>query len=408
MRAVTFASLTSDQQRFVQYPTSRHVAGIGAPGSGKTLVLVHRARFLIERGYEPERMRLVTYTNALEDYIRASLREFGLPEEMVINYDALMRELHEDLTGRRVRIPKDLGEDERYNFVRDAVGSLVEDRMTGSLFPPKARWDAVFVDEAQDLSASDIITLSRLSRHVTVVLDARQQLYERGAPADQILHALDLRFETSTFLSTFRCSRAVTAIAAAVAADAEDRAALPRTVGIARNEITSRRVLASDRAVEDEFFHSALRARMSETQSIAVLLPTNFYAYGLAKALREAGFDVEDKKSLDMTTSAVKVLTYHSAKGLSFDSVFLPRLHESEFARAGRQNRTGLLFVGLTRATTYLFLSTVKGKEIREWTEFDAVTENHLETIDATALPVGAVVAALPTPVVDDYYDDFL
>jgi DNA helicase II / ATP-dependent DNA helicase PcrA len=55
----------------------------------------------------------------------------------------------------------------------------------------------------------------------------------------------------------------------------------------------------------------------------------------------------------------VHLLTYHRAKGLEFDAVFLPRLQEKELpaSRADVDEERRLLYVGLTRARTHLWLS---------------------------------------------------
>jgi DNA helicase-2/ATP-dependent DNA helicase PcrA len=59
----------------------------------------------------------------------------------------------------------------------------------------------------------------------------------------------------------------------------------------------------------------------------------------------------------------VNLLTYHRAKGLEFDAVFLPRLLDGELpfrsgrAKADPQEERRLLYVGLTRARRYLFLT---------------------------------------------------
>ena len=71
----------------------------------------------------------------------------------------------------------------------------------------------------------------------------------------------------------------------------------------------------------------------------------------------------------------VHLLTYHRAKGLEFEAVFLPRLEENELP--ARQARTDadvaeerrLLYVGITRAKRHLFLSRTAGKPSRFLTE---------------------------------------
>jgi DNA helicase-2/ATP-dependent DNA helicase PcrA len=59
----------------------------------------------------------------------------------------------------------------------------------------------------------------------------------------------------------------------------------------------------------------------------------------------------------------VNLLTYHRAKGLEFEGVFLPRLIDGEIpfrsgaAMAQVEEERRLLYVGITRARRYLFLT---------------------------------------------------
>jgi hypothetical protein len=64
---------------------------------------------------------------------------------------------------------------------------------------------------------------------------------------------------------------------------------------------------------------------------------------------------------------------------LTFDSVLLPRLTESSFSWIGDSTRMRLFFVGIARATQWVYLSTVKGKEFSEIKIIrDAETNGHL------------------------------
>ena len=73
--------------------------------------------------------------------------------------------------------------------------------------------------------------------------------------------------------------------------------------------------------------------------------------------------DLQRRFSADEAGSGVQVLTYHRAKGLEFDAVFLPRLNAGEMP--DRRARTAaaiveerrLFYVGVTRARRQLFLS---------------------------------------------------
>lgn len=56
-------------------------------------------------------------------------------------------------------------------------------------------------------------------------------------------------------------------------------------------------------------------------------------------------------------------LPYHSAKGLTFDTVILPRLVPSAFGKMGPERIERMLFVGITRAIRWVYLSTVADRE---------------------------------------------
>jgi DNA helicase-2/ATP-dependent DNA helicase PcrA len=78
-----------------------------------------------------------------------------------------------------------------------------------------------------------------------------------------------------------------------------------------------------------------------------------------------AGFVAElaSRFAVERTGRGVNLLTYHRAKGLEFDAVFLPRLLDGELPfRRGRSEadpaeERRLLYVGITRARRWLFLS---------------------------------------------------
>jgi DNA helicase-2/ATP-dependent DNA helicase PcrA len=78
-----------------------------------------------------------------------------------------------------------------------------------------------------------------------------------------------------------------------------------------------------------------------------------------------AGFvrELERRFSTEHSGRGVNLLTYHRAKGLEFDAVFLPRLLDGELPfRSGRtkadpEEERRLLYVGVTRARRYLFLT---------------------------------------------------
>jgi DNA helicase-2/ATP-dependent DNA helicase PcrA len=73
--------------------------------------------------------------------------------------------------------------------------------------------------------------------------------------------------------------------------------------------------------------------------------------------------ELERRFSTEHDGRGVNLLTYHRAKGLEFDAVFLPRLVDGELpyrsgrVRADAAEERRLLYVGITRARRFLFVT---------------------------------------------------
>ena len=89
--------------------------------------------------------------------------------------------------------------------------------------------------------------------------------------------------------------------------------------------------------------------------------------HGFAKGFAEAGIEVSVQKRdepIDFSTPLPKLMTYHQGKGLTFDSVFLPRLDQASFHGAMQARMHNLLFVGVSRAIKWVFMSGTNGRLI--------------------------------------------
>lgn len=98
---------------------------------------------------------------------------------------------------------------------------------------------------------------------------------------------------------------------------------------------------------------------------VAILLPSNDIVLEVYNALRALGLDCEVKynapanqggqniDTLNFTTDNPKVMTYHSAKGLQFETVFIPLLESCETMD---NNQRKALYVAMTRTYRSLYL----------------------------------------------------
>jgi superfamily I DNA/RNA helicase len=232
-----------------------------------------------------------------------------------------------------------------------------------------AVYDFVVVDEGQDLNADAFEVLRTVARHVTVAADRKQQLYDEGASEEEIAHRLGLARRNVSLLGAFRCSPYIVPLAAAFIADpAEAEVFCKQTLTAAGRRETPVLFTAADFDQERRRLGEVARERVVMGEQVAILLPQTRQAHGFRQAMQEFGLEAEVQgrgESLDFTSLTPKLLTYHSAKGLTFDSVLLPRVIQSSFGRRAEALALRMMFVAVTRAVRWVYLSTVAGQEPR-------------------------------------------
>jgi superfamily I DNA/RNA helicase len=401
------SDLSDDQLRAVDLPLTAHSLILGAPGSGKTLVLLHRAKRMIdEQGIPPERLRIFVFTNTLKDYIRSTLALLDIPETCVTTFDHWCREFYLAFVARKVPFAQH-GPD--FDAIRTGVlnklrggvplsvlpnardpnhapvqQSLLGDDETRPAASPQADfpeffaqvincplYDAALVDEGQDLTTEAFEILKRIARHVTVCMDARQQLYEQRCEEPDILQTLGLRKCNLTILGAYRCCPYITRLAASLLRDpAERQAFLNQTKTVQRERLTPLLYIAENANEEKNRLAQIIKDRQLTGDRIAILMPNNAKLFSLARLLTEAGLEVEvpskggrptEYPTHDFQSERPKLLTYYGAKGLTFETVIMPRLVPNSFHQVSPERLAKLLFVGITRATQWVYMSTVEG-----------------------------------------------
>lgn len=134
----------------------------------------------------------------------------------------------------------------------------------------------------------------------------------------------------------------------------------------------------------------AIRSRAPE-DTVAVLGRNGKQIGDVKKWLTDAdiAFDVVDREQKGLvTTPGVKVATYHSSKGLEFDRVILPMVDDgffpnrdvSEEDMEDEMNKArNLLFVGMTRARTWLYMYTTDGTDGEPSPLFDEMDKSLMD-----------------------------
>lgn len=260
--------------------------------------------------------------------------------------------------------------------------------------PPLFYYDEVVIDEAQDLTLTDLLLVQKLVTparerdgqpgHILILADAAQTIYSRGFSWKQA--GIQARGRTAILSKNYRNTRQIAEAAAQllkqnvllrqeyVPLECSRRQGAPPLLLAADNrygqiELTAERIF---QLIEEQIYRLA---------DIAVICPTIELCKECFDALKSRGLRVVlfSSENFQLLEEEIKILTIHSAKGLEFPVVFLlglvkdvmpsgiglRLLGDEEEQTLFLEQQRSLMYVGMTRAAESLFLVTVKGQESR-------------------------------------------
>ncbi len=336
----------------------------GVAGSGKTLVLMFRAK-LLSRCNPHLKYLVVCYTKALAGQLARLLEDF--PNVDVANFDKLATDLGRHAGGGFRR-----GKEYDYEAVLAAAHKAVEANK-GS------RYHGILVDEAQDLSTDALTLLTKLFKtdcnELLIVADAAQNIFRRKFSWKQA--GIQAQGRTRMLRINYRNTREILEFASTFLLGAEQdkinesfddensvippesskrRGAAPKLIFV---RDVSAEVNETIRVIQEEL--KALRPG----QKIAVLYPGpdgKDRGYLLDRRMNECNikhFWVKSGESakgrLGTATEPVLLCTVHSSKGLEFPKVVIcGTWNQHEEAEVNRK----LSYVAMTRATDFLTIVT--------------------------------------------------
>ena len=354
----------------------------GVAGSGKTMILVHRAR-LLAREAEPARPVLVLcYNRALADRIEALVA----PDEP-LRARLQVRTFHgwcAELARRhRIAVPAPPeGQDDADAPARLAQ-AVIAAADAGRV--PLGGHHAVLIDEAHDFEDGWLRLAAAMTdpaaRRLLVLYDDAQSIYQRLRRRFSFTSVgIQARGRTSVLRLNYRNTAEVLGLALRFA-----RGLLPergrdreagrddeddRVTGVAPSSSGRRGprpVLIRARSAHEEA--ELLAARIADAVvagtplgEIAVLCRTRAQMAPIAEALARRGLPLQSMGSagfqhFDWSQAGIRLVTLHSAKGLEFAHVHVAGLQRLPWRDETLEDAVRLVYVAMTRATQSLVLS---------------------------------------------------
>ena len=343
--------LVPEQIDFINLPPQGRYSLVGPPGSGKTNLLLLRAQFLAGNG--EKNVLVITFTNSLCDFIRSGIGKSGhISAGQVMTFHSWAGNYIIDQLGVGKK-PKGSAFDDETRA--EILGKLME---ANSKRPSEKMYSAIFVDEAQDLSADELQHLLCLSDKICICGDDKQGIYYR----DGLSVAEKLGLEKHVLTSHFRIGQRIAQVADRLVPPPEEAAGLAARANY--NEKLQGKSTAELHSLDSRDEQFAKMAELIGVQLVAFNDDNIGVFAGTNDAIAELKerFDKTELAALvayhgqegggSFSSGArIHVMTLHGSKGTEFRAV---HIFAAEELHGFPLRRTKLAYTGITRARTAL------------------------------------------------------
>ena len=342
MKLPSYQDLSKEQDKINNLPLDKNHIVMGPPGTGKTVTALYRSKMLHDEG---TKVLLLMYSRLLSQYTAAATGQLEI--------DGVVKTFHQWFYGFYLQTygikPPQISE---YSYDWDQVLKTISSK------PPKASsLQSLIIDEGQDLSKQFFILAKYLAKTLVVFCDENQRLVEDNSTLEEIKTAMSIKKE-HVLTRNYRNSREIAALAA------EFYTGLPSGIPEEPTRSGTRPVIMRHRNINETAEYISRYEKNHSDRQIGVFVHSNDYRSKFLNRLKGrtanpiqtyVGGLGRQAQTVDFDAPGVFVINYPSAKGLEFDTVFLPELQAAD-PDFGRPETRMRFYVLLSRAREELFL----------------------------------------------------
>ena len=376
-----FGSLTLNDQQYeiVQAPLNQHLRVLASAGSGKTTTITAKiAHALTHQSIKPDEVVLTTFSRSGADTMRDRLEKLvGSTTAYIGTFHALALQI------LRQHDPAAI----EGMYTVDELPHLWLDFLNtekGKRWASKIKM--LVVDEFQDINdiQLDIIRaiLAKSQSFVIIVGDDAQNIYAwRGSRVDYILNMHEEIKTIQDFQLTYnyRSSESIVAVANSLMrkiptlSHKERMTSVPMGLPEVKPEVRYFHRFAGEVAwiVRDIEARIDTSVDGKSRPTIAILSKYNNVLFQFEEAFVQRQLTcrliTEEKVNKRKRQADVVLSTFHAAKGLEWDVVYIVKLHDATFPQMkheeGIDEERRLFYVAATRARSVLIMTYSKGEK---------------------------------------------
>lgn len=339
----------------------------GVAGSGKTLILGYRAEYLAKVSTKP--ILILCYNKALAKRLEHWMQEKGVADKVIVqNFHAWC---HRQLTAYNVGLPE--GNAKGDGYWDDMVDKVI--RGVDNKLIPAGQYEAVMIDEGHDFKPEWFKLVVQMvdprANALLVLYDDAQSIYDTGDKRNFSFKSVGVQAQgrTTVLKINYRNTQEILEFAARFAkelltpTDAEEDG-VPRLLPISAGQHGPKPLLIKLPTLKDEAKYIVEQFKAAHQDGTAwkdmAILYRNWNPVGklINDAFAIAGIPITSHKKIEFgdKQDTVKLITFHSSKGLEFPLVAIPGVSISNDENIATEDEARLLYVAMTRATKELLV----------------------------------------------------